>query len=293
MVLAGSLSVQFGAALATELFGRVGPAGAVSLRIALAAILLGGWYLRLAVTGRLGGGGRLGVAGRRLGVGGRRLGTSDLAVVLAFGVVLGAMNLCFYEAIARIPLGVAVTVEFVGPLVLTMVGSRSRLELLWVALAAGGVALLSGHIGHGLDPVGVVLALAAGTCWAAYILASAETGRRFPETSGLAIALVVGAVVVVPFGLAQAGGRLFEPRVLGLGVAVAVLSSVLPYSFELAALRRLSPRAFGILMSVDPAFAALAGLVALGQHLSWVEIGALVLVMVANTGSVLSDGRRH
>jgi len=156
-------------------------------------------------------------------------------------------------------------------------------------LAGGGVALLAGRIGHHLDPVGVGLTLLAGSFWAAYILLSKETGRRFPGATGLAVALVVSAAVVLPLGIAHAGRDLLEPGVLGLGAAVAVMSSVLPYSLELAALRRLSGRAFGILMSFDPAVAAVAGLLVLGQRLTGTELLALVLVIVANAGSTLAD----
>jgi inner membrane transporter RhtA len=269
LVAAGAVSVQFGAAIATHLFGRLGPAGAVTLRLGFAAIAL-------ATLIRV----------RHL-----RVGRSDLGVAAAFGVVLAAMNLSFYEAISRIPLGVAVTVEFAGPLAVTILGSRRRTDMLWTLLAGGGVFLLAGGDTHHLDLVGVGMALAAGACWAGYIMLSAETGRRFPGPGGLALAMVVSAVVVLPFGVADAGTRLFHPEVLALGLAVAVLSSVVPYSLELVALRRLTPRAFGILLSMDPAVAALAGLIILGQHLATSEVAALVLVVAANAGSSWFDAR--
>jgi inner membrane transporter RhtA len=279
LVASGAVSVQFGAALAIQLFAQVGPAGAVTLRLGFAAVALAA----LARPGR----------GRLTRLRGRR---ADLGVAVAFGLVLGAMNLSFYEAIARIPLGVAVTVEFAGPLAVTIGGSRRRSDVLWALLAGTGVFLLSGGrlLGSGshLNLAGVGFALLAAACWAAYILLNAETGRRFAGTSGLGVAMVVGAVLVLPFGLVDAGARLFRPGVLGIGLAVALLSSVIPYSFELFALRRVTPRAFGILLSMDPAVAAIAGLVVLGQHLSVLEIVALVLVVTANAGSSFFDARQ-
>lgn len=277
LVAAGAVSVQFGAALATHLFERVGPTGAVTLRVFLAAVVL--TVIVRPSPGVL----------RRLTA--RR---GDLAVLVAFGMVLGGMNLLFYEAIARIPLGVAVTVEFVGPLSVTLGGSRRRLDLLWGVLAGAGVFLLAGGGllgGRPLDPVGVVMALGAGVCWAGYILLSAQTGRRFAGSSGLALSMVVAAACLLPVGIATAGLRLLGPGALAIGLVVAVLSSVLPYSFELAALRRLTPRAFGVLASLDPAFAAVAGLVVLGQHLSGTEVVALVFVAAANAGSSAVDAR--
>ncbi len=270
--------MQFGAALATRLFERVGPTGAVTLRVVFAAVVL-------AVVVRPSPALVRALPHRR----------GDLGVLVAFGMVLSGMNLLFYEAIARIPLGVAVTVEFVGPLAVTLGGSRRRLDLLWAGLAGGGVFLLAGSGlvgGHRhLDPVGVGFALGAGACWAGYILLSAQTGRRFAGSSGLALSMAVGAVCLLPVGLATAGLRLLAPDVLAIGLVVAVLSSVLPYSFELAALRRLTARAFGVLASLDPALAAIAGLVVLGQHLSGNELVALVLVAVANAGSSALDAR--
>ncbi len=278
LVAAGAISVQLGAAIATHLFQRVGPAGAVTLRLVLAAVALA-----LANLPQL-------RHPRELV---RRRG--DFGVALAFGLVLGAMNLSFYEALARVPLGVAVTVEFVGPLGVTIAASRRRADVLWAVLAGAGVVLLAGGglLGavHHLDLVGLVLALLAGACWAGYILLNAQTGRRFGGTSGLAIAMIVGSLAVLPIGIDQAGVRLLQPGVIAIGLAVALLSSVIPYSFELMALRRVTPRAFGILLSMDPAFAALAGLIVLGQHLTAIEVSALVLVVVANAGSAWFDQR--
>jgi inner membrane transporter RhtA len=278
MVIGGAFSVQFGAAIATHLFTRIGPSGAVGLRLVFAAVMLG---LAVLVVPAMSGG-----AGWRSLL---TMSRADLGVALVFGVVLAGMNLSFYEAIARVPLGVGVTIEFAGPLAVTLIASRRPRDLIWAALAGAGVVLLAGRVGHHLDSVGVILGLVAAAFWAAYILLSAETGRRFPGASGLAVAMVVSALIDLPIGIAHAGHHLLEPAVLGMGAAVALLSSALPYSLELAALRRLTPRAFGILMSLDPGIAAAAGLVILGQRLSIVELAALVLVVAANVGSTVSD----
>jgi inner membrane transporter RhtA len=262
VVLAVS-SLQVGAAFAVELFDELGPAGAAFGRLGFAALILVAiWRPRLR--------------GRPRG---------DVRVAVAFGLALGAMNLCIYEAMDRIPLGVAVTFEFIGPLGVAVVGSRRALDLVWVVLAAAGIVLLADYGGGSLDATGVAFALAAGVLWAAYILLSQRTGTRFGGGSGLAVAMVAGAALVAPFGIAGAGSELLRPELLGALLAVALASSVLPYSLELEALRRLPARVFGVLMSLEPAVAALAGLVVLGQGLAardWLAIG---LVVVAGAGA--------
>jgi inner membrane transporter RhtA len=258
--------VQFGAALATKLFDRVGPEGAVTLRIVIAALVMAA------------------IARPRL----RAIARADLAVAVAFGLVLAGMNLAFYEAIDRIPLGVAVTIEFSGPLALALVGSRRWMDLVWAAMAGGGVVLFTTGSAHRLDPVGIAFAFVAGAAWIGYILLSKETGRRFDARSGLGIALVSGAIALLPVGLAVAGSSLFRIDTLLIGAAVAVLSSVLPYSLELIALRQVSPRAFSVLLSLDPAVAAVVGLVVLGQHLLARELAGLLLVSGANLGNALT-----
>jgi inner membrane transporter RhtA len=199
------------------------------------------------------------------------------------------MNLCIYEAMDRIPLGVAVTFEFIGPLGLAVALSRRPLDLLWVGLAALGILGLADYSGGSLDPVGVGFALAAGALWAGYIVLSQRTGALFPGGSGLAVAMVVGALLVAPFGIADAGSELLRPELLGAMLVVAVASSVLPYSIELEALRRLPQRVFGVLMSLDPAVAALAGLVVLGQHLALRDWIAICLVVIACAGASTLD----
>jgi inner membrane transporter RhtA len=274
LVGAGAVSVQFGGALATKLFGRVGPAGAATLRLVIAALILIG-LVQVA---------------RAVGVGpmGRPASAADRAVAIAFGLVLGAMNVSFYEAIARIPLGVAVTIEFSGPLALALVGSRRWADGLWAVAAGGGVALLATGAGRHLDPAGLALALLAGTFWSGYILLNKETGRRFESLNGLTWAMTAGGLALLPFGLWSGGATLLRPAVLGLGVIVAVLSSVIPYSLELLALRRVTPQAFGVMMSLDPALATAAGFLVLGQHLTVQEWAALGLVVVANAGTTLT-----
>lgn len=274
MVAASAVSVQLGAALATRLFHRVGPAGAVTLRVAIAALVLG-----VAVLAR---------AWLRGAPSGRPLPRGAFAFAFAFGLVLAGMNLCFYEAIARIPLGVAVTVEFAGPLAVALFKSRRATDVLWAVLAGAGVALLAGEVGGRLDAVGLVFASAAGAMWAAYILTGRQTARRLSAPTGLAIALGVATVALLPLGAGLEGGRLLEPGALGLGAAVAVLSSALPYTLELTALRRVSARTYGVLASLDPAVAAGAGLALLGQGLTPLEGAALALVVAANLGNALA-----
>ncbi len=259
MVAIAAVSPQLGAALATTLFGQLGPAGAAFLRLAFAALIL--WVIwRPRLSG-------------------------DLRLATAFGVSLGLMNWTFYEAIARLPLGVAVTIEFAGPLSVAVVASRRPLDVLWVLLAAAGIWLLIGPTGGDLDPLGVVFALIAAVCWAAYIHLNQRTGASFRGGSGLAIAMVVGALVVLPAGVLQGGGALVRPELLGAVLVVAILSSVVPYSLDVEALRRLPAAVFGVLMSLDPAIAALIGFLLLGQALGPLEVLAIAMVVVASAGS--------
>ncbi|MGW4030563.1 EamA family transporter [Streptomyces sp. NPDC004838] len=268
LVLGGVLSVQFGAAVAVLLMPRAGAIGVVTLRLVLAAVVMLA-FCRPKIRG---------------------YSRADWGTVVVFGTVMAAMNTLFYQAAERIPLGPAVTLEVLGPLALSVIVSRRLVNLLWAALALGGVFLLSGLLtGDGfdrLDPVGALFALAAGVMWAAYIVFSARTGRRFPKADGLALALAVGAVLTVPLGLAESGAKLIEPSIIGLGLAVAVLSSVLPYTLELLALRRLPAPTFAVLMSMEPAVAAMAGFLVLSQALSATDALAIALVIAASVGAV-------
>lgn len=262
LVLGGVASVQSGAAVATRLFPQAGPGGTVLLRLAVSALLL------LVIA-------RPSFAGRSGG---------DFRLATVFGVALAGMNLTFYEALSRIPLGVAVTVEFIGPLSVAVFGSRRRFDLVWVGLAATGVVLLTSG-GGPLDGLGIALAFVAGMLWASYIVLAQRVGAVFPGASGLTIALVVGAVGVAPFGIWSAGTALVDPGVFGRGCAVALLSSAIPYSLEIYALRRMRASVFGVLMSLEPAFAALSGLVFLSQHLRLREWVALICVVAASVGA--------
>ena len=262
LVVAAVTSLQFGAGFAVTLFDEVGPAGAALLRIAFAAvILLALWRPR--------------VSGRP---------AADLRVAALFGLALGLMNWAIYSAMDRIPLGIAVTIEFLGPLGVAVAGSRRALDMVWVALAAAGILLLA-QPGGSLDAAGAAYALAAAALWAAYIVLSARTGRLFGGGSGLALAMAVGALAVLPMGVAQGGTELLRPDLLAAGVALALVSSVIPYSLELEALRRLPTRVFGVLMALEPAVAALAGLIVLDQALGGAEWAAIALVVVAGAGA--------
>jgi inner membrane transporter RhtA len=209
----------------------------------------------------------------------------DLRLPAAFGVALGLMNWSIYEAMDRIPLGVAVTIEFAGPLLVAVIGSRRPLDALWIVLAAAGILLLADPGGGSVDALGVAFALSAAACWMAYIYLSKRTGAAFPGGSGLALAMAVGALIVLPAGVIQANGALGEPGLLGSALVVAVASSVLPYSLELEALRRLPEAVFGVLMSLEPAVAALAGFVVLDQDLGARELLAIAMVVVASAGA--------
>ncbi|MEV5187933.1 EamA family transporter [Streptomyces werraensis] len=272
LVLAGGISVQFGGALAVTLMPRAGALGVVTLRLLVAAVVL-----MLLCRPRLRGHSR-----------------TDWGTVIVFGIAMAAMNGLFYQSVARIPLGPAVTLEVLGPLTLSVLASRRAVNLVWAALALTGVFLLGGGGFSGLDPLGVAFALGAGAMWAAYIVFSARTGRRFPQADGLALAMAVAAVLFLPLGVLESGTKLLDPTVLALGAAVAVLSSVLPYTLELLALRRLPASTFAILMSLEPALAATAGFLVLDQALAATEAAAIALVIAASMGAVRTQvGRRR
>jgi len=262
------VSVQLGAAIAKSLFDSLGPGGTVFLRIAFASLVL-----LLLVRPKLRGHDR-----------------NAYLVAGLFGLALAMMNLSIYLAIDRIPLGVVVTLAFVGPLGVAVAGSRRVLDVLWVVLAAAGILLLAplgAFSGMNLDPVGVAFALLAGCLWASYILLSARTGSTFPGGTGLVIALCVGTVVLAPVGIAGAGSAFLDPKLLLAGFGVAMLSSAIPFSLELEALRKIPARVFGVLMSLEPAVAALAGLVVLGERLGIRAVVAIFFVTVAAAGASL------
>jgi inner membrane transporter RhtA len=263
LILAGIVSVQVGAALAVGLFDDVGAAGAVLLRIGFGALIL-----TLVVRPRWRGRPR-----------------ADLGLIATFGVVLGVMNLTFYEALDHIPLGIAVTIEFWGPLAVAVIGSRRPLDLVWVVLAAAGIVLLAKPGGGGVDAFGLACAAAAGLCWALYIVLAARAGPRFRGADGVAMAMVIAAIIPIGPGIADGGSALLRPEVLAIGVGVGVLSTAIPYALETEALRRIPRHVFSVLMSLEPAVAALAGFVIIGQDLDTLEIVAVILVVIASAGA--------
>jgi inner membrane transporter RhtA len=264
LVVGAIASVQFGSALAATLFARIGPGGTVFLRLAFAALILVGIW-------------RPGLRGRTHG---------ELAQVAIFGLVMAGMNLSFYESLHRIPLGIAVALEFVGPLSVALAGSRRRVDLLWVALAAAGIlALTRAPSGEHLDGLGIAFALLAGGFWGTYILLNPRLGKVFEGSSGLALAMCFAAVALLPIGIIDGGAHLLDGESLALGAAVGVLSGAIPYSFEVEALRRIPPAVFGVLMSIEPGMAALAGFLVLGQRLGARVLVGIALVIVASVGA--------
>jgi inner membrane transporter RhtA len=283
LVLAGAVSVQSGAGIADRLFSRVPPASVTTLRLWSAALIM------LLVAGRPAARAAAGLVAKRAWADGVR--------TLAFGIALGFMNFAIYQAFARIPLGIAVTIEFLGPLTVTVTGTvrgsrhRRAAGLGYAALAAGGVVLLAGTVGgFRLNWAGVAWAAAAGSAWAAYILGSKAAGQRLPGASGLVIAMCVAALAVTGPGLAAGAPAMFRPSFLAAGAGIGLLSSVIPYWLELEALRRIPTSLFGVWMSVQPAVAALIGLAFLGQNLSLAEWSGIACVVAASAGAA-STGR--
>jgi inner membrane transporter RhtA len=270
LVLMSITSVQIGAAVARTLFDDLGAAGVTLLRLALAALILA-----VATRPRL-----------------RSWSGAAWRAALLLGVVMAAMNLIFYLSLRTLPLGIAVTVEFLGPLLLALVQTRRLLDLVWAALAATGVVTLGLHSGGAAPIGGLILAFVAGLCWAGYIVLSSRLGRVVPGTSGLTVSVGLAALLVLPFGVSGASAVVHHPALLLGGAAVALLSSVFSYGLEINALRRIPTRVFGILMSLEPAAAAIAGLLILGERLGSAEIVALVLVTVASAGVTLGQRDR-
>lgn len=268
-VMLSMTSSQVGSALAKDLFPLLGPLGVVGLRLAFAAmILLVIWRKHLREA----------------------YGWKAYALAALFGLALGAMNLCFYLSMSQIPLGITVTIEFLGPLTLAVVLSRKLLDLLWVLLALCGIFLLApieGLGGTSLSLVGIILALLAGTFWAAYILLNARVGGIFPGGVGLAFATLSATLVLLPLGIFQARGAMLHPLLLLAGAGVGLLSTALPYSLEMEALRRLPSRVFSVLLSLSPAIASLMGFLILHEHLNWRDLIAIALISAASIGVIL------
>lgn len=271
-VLLAVVSVQGGAAVAKSLFPMAGPMGMTALRTAFAALLLGAvlrpWR---------------GVSLTRPG----------LKAVLGYGASLGYMNLLFYLALQRLPLGIAVAVEFTGPFVLALLSSRRAADFLWAALAVAGLAGLLPwrDVTHAIDPLGVGYALGAGTCWALYIVFGRRAGSLLSGRQATGLGMATAALATLPFGLAASGPILFSPSVLGLGLVVGLLSSAVPYPLEMVALRRLPIRTFGILTSLEPAIAAISGMILLGEDLSVGQWAAVIAVVIASLGSTATVGK--
>jgi len=266
MVLGAIVSIQIGAAVAVGLFDQIGAGGAVFVRAVAGALVLivfwrpslprdrDGWWL-----------------------------------TLLFGISLAGVSLCFYESIDRIPLGTAVTLEFIGPLAVAVFTSGRRRDWIWAGLAAVGILLLTGGIGGSdLDPVGVVLALGAGFFWGAYMVLGRRVGAASAGGGGLALAMLVSAVLTAPFGISDGGTELFDPTVLAVGLAIGLLSAAVPFSLELEAMRRLPSSVFGVMMSIEPAVAALVGLVVLSQVIEPIQVVAVMLVVAASAGALSS-----
>jgi inner membrane transporter RhtA len=270
LVVASICSVQVGSAIARHLFGDLGAAGVTLLRLALSAIILG-----LITRPRL-----------------RIWSKEAWTAAIVLGIVMSGMNLIFYMSLKTVPLGTAVTVEFLGPLLLALAQTRRLIDVLWALLAGAGVALLGLHGGASAPVGGMLLAFIAGLCWAGYIVCSARLGSVVPGTGGLTISLAVASVIVLPFGAPGASEVVHRPILLLAAAGVALLSSVISYGLEINALRRIPTRVFGILMSLEPAAAAIAGLLLLGQRLPMVGVVALVLVTLASAGVTLARRER-
>lgn len=268
-VLTSILSLQFGAAFATTLFSQIGPAGATTLRLTIAAIILG-----VIVRPRW-----------------SRWSNRQRKGIFALGIALAVMNGAFYLALDTVPIGTAVTIEFLGPLTLAAVLSRRWADGAWVLLAFGGVLLLGlrDHGESGLDPIGVMFALIAATAWAGYIVAGSHLAATLPSADGLAGASIVAAVLTLPFGVVTGGSELLDPKMLAAGAAVAILSSVIPYSLEMWALRSLAKKVFAVLIALEPAAAALAGVLVIGQTLDAFTLVAIGLVVTAGVGTVVMN----
>jgi inner membrane transporter RhtA len=267
-VLVAILSVQGGAALAKGLFPVIGSTGTVGLRIGISAVIL-----LAAFRPRL-----------------HRLTAAQWRVVVPYGVVLGVMSLVFYESISRIPLGLAVTVEFIGPLSVAVFGSRRRIDVMWVVLAGAGIALITPWTaGSGVDPIGIAFAFAAGVGWALYIVLGKRLSQRLSGGAAVSSGMLVAAIVAVPFAAAAGGFAHVTAGRFATAVGVALLSSVVPFTLEMVALKALPARTFGILMSLEPAAAALVGLAFLREVLSATQWIAIALVIAASAGSTLTS----
>jgi inner membrane transporter RhtA len=270
LMLLAIVSIQVGAAVAVQLFATLGPEGTVLLRVGISALLLGiAWRPRIDERVR-----------------------AHLGLLLLFGVLIGAMNLCFYNAIARIPLGIAVTIEFMGPLAVSVATSRRLAHFMWIGLAVFGVLLLAPDFGQRLDPVGLGFAALGGIGWACFIFLSIRVGRIFERGTGLALGMAVAAIFLLPFGFRGAAVAFVEPALLAVAFGVAVFSTAIPFSLEFEALKRVPPRVYGVLVTMEPVIAVIVGIVLLNETLTLRTALAVACVTVAAVGITLFDGRR-
>lgn len=265
MIVGTSLSIQLAAAIAHDLFDRLGPVGASAVRFALAAVILLA-IVRPAIRGR---------------------DAATWGVIAAYGASLAALNLTFFQAISLIPMGIAVTLAFIGPLVMALVGSRRRRDVVWALLAGAGVATLGGIDRPG-SVSGILFAIAAGCAWVGVAYAGRAVGRRTRRVDGLALAIPIAALIAVPLGIGHAGA--VDVRSLAIGLVIAVGGLIIPFALELEGLRRLEPRIVAVIYSIDPAIAAVIGFLALGEHLTAIQVVALVAVMIASAGATAAAG---
>ncbi|WP_281632701.1 EamA family transporter [Flavobacterium luteolum] len=265
-VLLAIISVQFGAAIAKTLFPTIGAAGTASMRIGISAIILLFAYRTNLKT----------------------ITAKQWKLVIPYGLSLGAMNLIYYFAIERIPIGLAVTLEFVGPLILAIAGSKRLVDYCWVLLAAIGILLIAPWANNRLDPVGILCALLAGAFWSAYIVLGGKVSKIMNDGDAVTIGMLFATILVLPFGLLESGLNNLTPKLFGMGIALALLSSAIPFTLEMKALGKLPPRTFSILMSLEPAAASICAFIFLKESLNFYEILAVVCVVIASAGSTLT-----
>ena len=268
-VLFAIISVQSGAAIAKTLFPAIGAAGTASLRIGISAIILLAIYRPNLF----------------------KITPNQWKIVISYGLSLGAMNLIFYLAIERIPIGLAVTLEFIGPLVVAVIGSKRLIDYLWVLLAAIGIVLIAPWSNNGIDLLGVLFALLAGALWAAYIVLGTKVSKIMKGGDAVATGMLFASILIVPFGILENGLTNLTPTFLYLGIALALLSSAIPFTLEMKALAQLPARTFSILMSLEPAAASIFAFIFLQEHLAFNEILAVVFVVIASVGSTITSKR--
>ncbi|OXB00830.1 EamA family transporter [Flavobacterium pectinovorum] len=265
-VLLAIISVQCGAAIAKTLFPAIGAAGTASIRIGVSALIL-----LLAYRPNL-----------------KAITREQWKIVVPYGLSLGAMNLIFYLAIERIPIGLAVTLEFIGPLLVAIIGSKRLIDYCWILLAAAGIVLIAPWSNERIDPLGVLFALIAGGLWAAYIVLGGKISRIMNDGQAVSTGMLFAAILILPFGFYENGLANLTPKLFGMGVALALLSSAIPFTLEMKALGQLPPRTFSILMSLEPAAASVCAFIFLQENLSFYEILAVVCVVAASVGSTLT-----